>query len=125
MTIICTGRCARGLRGKVATIVGLLMLLNGSIDAAIFMVENADDAGLGSLRQAILSANATPGADTIRFAITTGPQSIALTSELPADAAVSRSRRRRCCYVAPVYWYRGTMRTAIPALRNAWAQPRS
>ena len=41
------------------------MLLNGSIDAAIFMVENADDAGLGSLRQAILSANALPGPDEI------------------------------------------------------------
>lgn len=84
MTIICTGRCARGLRGKVATIVGLLMLLNGSIDAAIFMVENADDAGLGSLRQAILSANALPGPDEIHFNIPgPGPHIIVPLTELP------------------------------------------
>jgi len=34
-----------------------------------FLVSNTNDAGPGSLRQAILSANATPGADVISFGI--------------------------------------------------------
>ena len=32
-----------------------------------FMVANNDDAGFGSLRQAIMDANAVPGLDTIFF----------------------------------------------------------
>jgi hypothetical protein len=42
--------------------------------AATFTVSNTNDTGPGSLRQAILDANATPGADVIVFNITgTGP----------------------------------------------------
>jgi hypothetical protein len=37
---------------------------------ASFMVANLDDSGLGSLRQAILDANASPGADVITFSVT-------------------------------------------------------
>jgi hypothetical protein len=52
-----------------------------------FTVTNTKDAGEGSLRQAILNANAHPGPDTIRFDSVTGPfatpQTIALESELP------------------------------------------
>src|SRR5262245_23287346 len=33
-----------------------------------FTVQNLADSGLGSLRQAVLNANASPGADLIRFA---------------------------------------------------------
>ena len=36
---------------------------------AIFTVTNTNDSGPGSLRQAILDANASAGADTITFAI--------------------------------------------------------
>lgn len=36
-------------------------------EAATFQVSNLDDAGAGSLRQALLDANATAGADTITF----------------------------------------------------------
>jgi hypothetical protein len=36
---------------------------------AAFTVTNTDDSGVGSLRQAILDANAAPGADTINFAL--------------------------------------------------------
>ncbi len=38
-------------------------------NAATFTVSNLDDAGAGSLRQAIISANSTGGADTINFSI--------------------------------------------------------
>jgi hypothetical protein len=47
-----------------------------------FTVSNADDSGAGSLRQAILDANARPGADTIVFA-GTGVMTIRPLSELP------------------------------------------
>lgn len=48
-----------------------------------YLVTNAADSGAGSLRQAIIDANANPGSDTISFAIGTGRQSIAPASALP------------------------------------------
>ena len=45
------------------------LLAAGSLSAATFTVTNTADAGAGSLRQAILDANANPGADTITFNI--------------------------------------------------------
>jgi titin len=54
------------------------------VRAATFTVSNVDDSGTGSLRQAILDANANPGVDTIAFAIQgTGPFSITPLSALP------------------------------------------
>jgi hypothetical protein len=50
---------------------------------ATFQVTNLDDAGAGSLRQAILDANAAPGADVIRFTV---PGTLLLQSALPAIA---------------------------------------
>lgn len=53
--------------------------------AATLSVTNTDDSGPGSLRQAILDANATNGLDTINFEISgTGVQTIALLAALPA-----------------------------------------
>jgi uncharacterized repeat protein (TIGR01451 family) len=52
--------------------------------AMIFTVLNNADSSLGSLRQAIMDANTNPGADTIIFMDGTGPQTINLTSPLPA-----------------------------------------
>ncbi|NQT14577.1 MAG: hypothetical protein HQ582_17605, partial [Planctomycetes bacterium] len=47
-------------------------------------VTNTNDSGLGSLRQAILDANGTPGTDTIDFNIAgLGPHTIQPTSALP------------------------------------------
>ncbi len=51
---------------------------------ATFTVTNTNDSGAGSLRQAILDANALAGADTITFNIAgTGVHTITLTSALP------------------------------------------
>lgn len=53
-------------------------------ELATFVVTNTADSGPGSLRQAILEANATPEVETLAFNIPgTGPHSIALQSDLP------------------------------------------
>src|SRR3954449_10766645 len=57
--------------------------LEGRVLFAAFVVTNTADSGEGSLRQAILSANASPGLDNISFAIGSGAQSIAPLSALP------------------------------------------
>ncbi|MDR4481117.1 MAG: DUF4347 domain-containing protein [Nitrospira sp.] len=49
---------------------------------ATFTVTNTNDAGAGSLRQAIIGANGAAGADTIVFAIGSGAQTITLASNL-------------------------------------------
>ena len=62
-----------------STLCVLAGLGSPAAQAATFSVTNTGDSGGGSLRQAILDANATPGADTITFAAgVTG--TIALTS---------------------------------------------
>src|SRR5438067_2350340 len=52
---------------------------------ANYTVTNTSDSGAGSLRQAILDANANAGADTIQFSISTqgSQQTISPTSALP------------------------------------------
>ena len=62
----------------------LALLAASSLSAATFTVTSTSDSGAGSLRQAIVDANANPGADTIAFNITgAGVQTIALSSSLP------------------------------------------
>jgi uncharacterized repeat protein (TIGR01451 family) len=50
---------------------------------ATFTVTNTNDSGAGSLRQAILDANAAPGLDLIAFNITAPSRTIAPASPLP------------------------------------------
>jgi hypothetical protein len=53
-------------------LVGVAVALAASAapaQAATFTVTNTNDSGAGSLRQAILDANASPGADTITFGV--------------------------------------------------------
>lgn len=61
------------------------------IDGTEFVVTNTNDSGAGSLRQAILDANADPGTETIRFNIPgSGVRTITPTSALPTitDAVI-------------------------------------
>ena len=61
-----------------------LLAATGPTSAATFTVTNTAPSDSGSLRQAILGANATPGPDSIVFAIPgPGVQTIALASPLP------------------------------------------
>ena len=50
---------------------------------ATFTVSNTNDAGVGSLRQAIIDANAAGGADVIDFSIGSSARTITLASTLP------------------------------------------
>ncbi len=70
-------RGVRSFRPRVEGLEDRLLL-------AVYTVRNTNDAGPDSLRQAILDANANPGADTIAFAIGGGGvQTIRPTSALP------------------------------------------
>lgn len=65
-------------------IILVLFVLAGVGQAATYVVTNINDSGAGSLRQAILNANANAGADTINFNIVgNGVQIIGLQTELP------------------------------------------
>ncbi len=64
--------------------VALGWLISVPVAAATFTVVNTNDSGPGSLRQAILDANAIPGADLIDFNIPgAGVHTITPTSQLP------------------------------------------
>src|SRR5215213_7573754 len=71
-------------RGKVMALGVLLVALMASLMLAAkpshasttFTVTNTNDSGPGSLRQAILDANTTAGADTINFAIPAGQEPV-------------------------------------------------
>ena len=71
----------------VVSVVGAIvasLAISASGYAATFTVTNVNDAGAGSLRAAILDANANPGADTIGFNIPgTGVHTISPLSALP------------------------------------------
>jgi uncharacterized repeat protein (TIGR01451 family) len=68
----------------IRVFVACAVLLAAGAEAATFTVINTNDSGVGSLRQAILDANATAGTDTIAFNIPgAGVQTIAPLSALP------------------------------------------
>jgi parallel beta-helix repeat protein len=67
-----------------ASWLGLIFFF-ARVEAATFTVTSTANSGSGTLRQAILDANANPGADTIVFNIPgSGVQTIAPTNALPA-----------------------------------------
>jgi len=63
--------CRIAARAKFCAVVAL-WLVYGSAHATTYTVINSNDSGAGSLRQALLDANAHAGADTIGFAIPGG-----------------------------------------------------
>ena len=73
-----------GLRGDDDLLAnGTIVDAGGPALGKRLLVTNTLDSGAGSLRQAILDANANPGMDFIEFEIGTGVQTIAPTSALP------------------------------------------
>jgi hypothetical protein len=83
------GRGTRSAR-RAAYFRPALEPLEGRQLLSIFTETNIDDAGAGSLRQAILDANANPGADTIAFQISgAGVHTIQLASPLPTLTGVT------------------------------------
>ena len=69
---------------RFASFVLAVSVAGTTAAAMTFTVVNTNDAGAGSLRQAILDANGNPGADTIAFNITgSGVHTIAPASALP------------------------------------------
>src|SRR5579871_511942 len=74
----------RQWRPVVRPILCALALAPVAARADVFIVTVTDDDGLGTLRQAILDANAHPGPDTIVFQIAPGgAQTIQPLSPLP------------------------------------------
>ena len=66
-------------------LVCLVTILRFRGEAADFIVTSTGDSGAGSLRQAILDANANPGPDTITFNISGAtPHTVSPSSALPA-----------------------------------------
>lgn len=69
---------------RLRAIAVMVCLLSAfALNAATFTVTNTNDNGAGSLRQAILDANASAGTDRIEFAIGSGAQLIAPLTVLP------------------------------------------
>ena len=73
---------ARGLSSG-ALAVGAVLAGGGPAAATTFTVTNTNDSGPGSLRQALIDANAAAGADDIAFTVTP-PATISLLSALPS-----------------------------------------
>jgi len=69
--------------GQILLLVVLALSVARFSTSVTFTVINTNDSGPGSLRQAILGANANSGLDTIVFSIGSGPQTIAPLSALP------------------------------------------
>ncbi len=79
-----TTRQSFGSRSALAPTFGFGLIVATGASAATFTVTNTNDAGAGSLRQAILDANGAGGADIIDFNIAGGgPHTIQPLSQLP------------------------------------------
>ncbi|HWZ65571.1 MAG TPA: right-handed parallel beta-helix repeat-containing protein [Patescibacteria group bacterium] len=84
--------CSRSVVSKVFIVFAFILLgysllpvKPGHASCGSLSVTNTNDSGLGSLRQAITTANSASGQNTICFAIPgSGVQTIALSSALPA-----------------------------------------
>ena len=83
----CRTRAYRNRTGaalRAASVASAVETLESRTLLSTYTVTNANDSGAGSLRQAILDANAHAGADTIAFKIGSGAKTINLAKGLPA-----------------------------------------
>jgi hypothetical protein len=72
------------MKARYAALFAALLLAAAAASANTYTVTSTADSGAGSLRQAILDANANAGADTIAFNVTgSGVHTIAPASALP------------------------------------------
>jgi hypothetical protein len=78
-----------------------LELLEDRTLPSTFLVSNVADNGAGSLRQAILDANAHAGADVIDFAIGSGVQTIPVGSTTGTPLPTITDSRRRSRKIRP------------------------
>jgi hypothetical protein len=87
-----------------------------ALPASTFTVTNNNDSGAGSLRQAILDANASPGADRITFSIGSGLQTISPASPLPdiTDPVEIDATTQPGFAGAPIIELSGTNTTGLP-----------
>lgn len=81
-------RRAKQLSGGAAAALGSAILFAPAADAATFQVTNLNDAGAGSLRDAVAQANLAPDADVITFASGLSGTITLTTGEIPVYAAV-------------------------------------
>jgi hypothetical protein len=72
------------MKATQTTAVLAVLAMWANAHAATFTVINTNDAGPGSLRQAITDANTTAGADTIQFNIAGPERTIIVASNLPS-----------------------------------------
>ena len=95
-----SGRMPRIRLGRVASLalslligpallIALSFVLAQPARAAAYVVTNTNDSGPGSLREAILNANASAGADVITFDLSGCPCSIGLASTLTVNNALT------------------------------------
>jgi hypothetical protein len=68
--------------GEIQSVVNADSSGKCKAEAAIQLVTNTNDSGAGSLRQAILDANAAPGVQSINFNLPPGTQTITLQSQI-------------------------------------------
>ncbi len=102
----------------IVALTGVFTLPPTPTRAATFTVSSTADSGAGSLRQALLDANAAPGPDAIDFAIAgTGPHTIALSSALPiAGEAITIDASAELISGAPGVVLDGTATVSVDGL---------
>jgi len=112
-------RMARGVRVAYVT-AALACLAAAEAGAANFVVTNTSDNGAttGSLRWAVTQANATAGADTIKFKIPgTGVKVITIASPLFLNDQVNVNGKSQPGYAgSPLIYVQGTASPAVTSL---------
>lgn len=73
----------------IATIAFILTAISLTANAATFTVTTTNNAGVGSLRQAIIDANSSSGADTIDFAANPFQSTQGVTIQISTEIAIT------------------------------------